>query len=72
MNLENKSSLEFETCLQKLQKCRYKIRTVSDSLIELDQMSCRTFRIFTHNKIFESLKLANQYLSIIKHHSWNV
>ena len=68
MNLENKSSLEFETCLQKLQKCRYKIRTVSDSLIELDQMSYRTFRIFTH-KIFESLKLVNQYLSIIKHHS---
>ena len=35
MNVQNKNSLDFETCLQKLQKYMYKIRTVSDSLIEL-------------------------------------
>ena len=35
MNLGNKSSLEFETCLQKLQKYKPKIKTVSGSLIEL-------------------------------------
>ena len=35
MDLGNKSSLEFETCLQKLEKYKLKIKTVSDSLIEL-------------------------------------
>ena len=35
MDLGNKSSLEFENCLQKLQKYKHKIKTVSDSLIEL-------------------------------------
>ena len=35
MDLENKSSIEFENCLQKLQKYKHKIKTVSDSLIEL-------------------------------------
>ena len=35
MNLGNKSSLEFETCLQKSQKYKHKIKTVSGSLIEL-------------------------------------
>ena len=35
MDLGNKSSLEFETCLQKLQEFKHKIKTVSDSLIQL-------------------------------------
>ena len=35
MHLGNKSSLEFETCPQKLQKYKHKIKTVLDSLIEL-------------------------------------
>ena len=35
MNLGNKSSLEFETCLPKLQKYIHKIKTVLDSLIQL-------------------------------------
>ena len=35
MNLGNKSSLEFEICLQKLQKYKYKIKTVSGFFIEL-------------------------------------
>ena len=35
IDLGNKSSLEFENCLQKLQKYKHKIKTVSDSLIEL-------------------------------------
>ena len=35
MDPGNKSSLEFETCLQKLQKYKHKIKTVSNSLIEL-------------------------------------
>ena len=35
MNLGNKSSLEFKTCLLKLQKYKHKIRTVSDCLMEL-------------------------------------
>ena len=35
MDLGNKNSLEFETCLQKLQKYKHKIKTVSDSFIEL-------------------------------------
>ena len=35
MHLGNKSSLEFEICLQKLQKYKHKIKTVLDSLIEL-------------------------------------
>ena len=35
MDLGNKSSLEFETCLQKSQKYKHKIKRVSDSLIEL-------------------------------------
>ena len=35
MDLGNKSCLEFETCLQKLQKYKHKIKTVSNSLIEL-------------------------------------
>ena len=35
MDPGNKSSLEFETCLQKLQKYKHKIKTVLDSLIEL-------------------------------------
>ena len=35
MDIGNKSSLEFETCLQKLQKYKHKIKTVSDFLIEL-------------------------------------
>ena len=35
VNLGNKSSLEFEACLQKLQKNKRKTKTVSDSLTEL-------------------------------------
>ena len=35
MNRGNKSSLEFKTCLLKLQKYKHKIRTVSDCLMEL-------------------------------------
>ena len=35
MDVVNKSSLEFETCLQKLQKYKHKIKTVGDALIEL-------------------------------------
>ena len=35
MNLGNKSSLKFETCLQKLQKYKHEIKIVTDSLIEL-------------------------------------
>ena len=35
MDLVNKSSLEFETCLQKLQKYKHKIKMVGDTLIEL-------------------------------------
>ena len=35
MNLENKSNLEFETCLKKLQKYKHKIKTTLCSLIEL-------------------------------------
>ena len=35
MNLGNKSSLEFENCVQKLQKQKQKIKMVLDSLIEL-------------------------------------
>ena len=35
MNRGNKSSPEFEICLQKLEKYKHKIKTVSDSLIEL-------------------------------------
>ena len=35
MDLGNKSSLEFETCLQKSQKYKHKTKRVSDSLIEL-------------------------------------
>ena len=35
MDLGNKSSLEFKTCLQKLQKCKHKIKMVLGSLIEL-------------------------------------
>ena len=34
MDLVNKSSLEFETCLQKLQKYKHKIKMVGDTLIE--------------------------------------
>ena len=61
MNFGNKNSLELETCLQKLQKWKPKIKTSFDSLIELtnDQVSYRTFQIFTHNKILESVKLVN-------------
>ena len=61
MNLGNKSSLEFETCLPKLQKYIHKIKTVLDSLIQLtnDPISYRTFQIFMRNKIFESFKLVN-------------
>ena len=33
MDLVNKSSLEFETCLQKLQKYKHKIKMVGDTLI---------------------------------------
>ena len=39
MDPGNKSSLEFETCLQKLQKYKHKIKTVLDSLIELTNNS---------------------------------
>ena len=35
MHLGNKSSLELETCLQKSQKYKHKIKRVSDFLIEL-------------------------------------
>ena len=35
MNLGNKSSLEFKTCLLKLQIYKHKIRTVSDCVMEL-------------------------------------
>ena len=35
MKLGNKSSLEFENCVQKLQKQKQKIKMVLDSLIEL-------------------------------------
>ena len=35
MDLVNKSSLEFETCLQKLQKYKHKIKMVGNTLIEL-------------------------------------
>ena len=34
MDLGNKSRIEFETCLQKLQKYKHKVKTVSESLIE--------------------------------------
>ena len=54
MSLGDKSNLEFETCLQKLQKHEHKIKTV------LTQTSYRAFKIFIHNKIFESLTLVNQ------------
>ena len=35
MNLGNKSSPEFETCLRKSQKYKHKIKVVLDSLIDL-------------------------------------
>ena len=35
MDVVHKSSLEFETCLQILQKYKHKIKTVGDALSEL-------------------------------------
>ena len=57
MDLGNKRSLEFETMLQKLQKYEHKMKTVSDSLIELPN-DPDELQIFKH-KIFESLKLVD-------------
>ena len=66
MNVGNKSSLEFETCLQKLKKYKHKIKTVSDSLIELtndpDQLQ-NISDFYTEEDIEESSKLVSNYNS---------
>ena len=59
MSLGDKSNLEFETCLQKLQKHEHKIKTV------LTQTSYRAFKIFIHNKILRVIDISKSVTKYI-------